>query len=191
MGKNRGLWMWGMLVVSLSLISIAASRLIWGDQVHERALAKAQVAVEWLKGSGIHWKNLFFFMLVAIPGMAILTRVIAWYAEQFKKPSWRKPAVKEIEFLDESGVKPYATYEEYKKDLTGDVDLEHFLARCHAGLPPDMLKARAEEDRKIKEEQQKVAKAAEMLREMNFSPNLPQQEPNGSYRLGSHQRYGQ
>ena len=157
MEKNRGLWLWVMLLVSVSLISVAGMRLVFGNQVHETALVKAQTAYEWLKGCGIHWKNLFFFMLVAIPGMAILTRMIAWYAEQFKMPSSQKRA-KEIEFIDESPVKPYTTYEEYMKDLTGDVDLEHFLARCRAGVPHEMMKLRLEADRKAKEEADRKAR---------------------------------
>jgi len=163
MSKNRGLWLLVMLWVSVSLLSVslvgvAAARVIGGEQIHITALAKAQAVWEGLKGSGIHWKNLFFFLLVAIPGMAILTRVIAWYGKQFSEPSWRKPAVKEIEFVDENPIKPYATYEEYRKDLTGDVDLEHFLARCRAGVPKEVMMARLKQDELKKAEAERKAR---------------------------------
>jgi hypothetical protein len=155
--KNRGLLLWSVLLGGVAMV-IVALKLVRHEGAPEMLAAKAQTVGEWLKGSGIHWKNLFFFLLVAIPGMAILTRVIAWYGKQFSEPSWRKPAVKEIEFVDENPIKPYATYEEYRKDLTGDVDLEHFLARCRAGVPKEVMMARLKQDELKKAEAERKAR---------------------------------
>ena len=77
----------------------------------------------------MNWKNLFIFMLVMVPSLIILTRLLAWYFERLKN---RKPALP----APEKEAKPFASYEEYLKDLTGDGSLEDFLARCHAGTVP-------------------------------------------------------
>lgn len=79
----------------------------------------------------MNWKNLFIFMLVMIPSLIVLTRLLAWYFERLKNK--RKPSVPQI---PEKEVKPFSSYEEYLKELTGDGSLEDFLARCRAGTVP-------------------------------------------------------
>jgi hypothetical protein len=83
------------------------------------------------------WKHTFLFLVVAIPSVAILTRVIAWMCRKKTKAQSQPGA----EPLEAPVAKPYATYEEYKKDLRGTVDLDVFLARCRAGVPEDPEKA--------------------------------------------------
>src|SRR4029077_18893826 len=80
----------------------------------------------------MNWKNLFIFMLVAIPTMIVLTRLLAWYFGRFRTP--KKESLPET---GEKEAKPFLTYQEYKKELTGEGSLEGFLERCRAGKVPE------------------------------------------------------
>lgn len=131
----------------------------------------------------MNWKNLFIFLVITIPSIAILTRLIAWYIAQFKEPSWRLKTGKllvetakrraarlveearkwqkqleehpELDIEPKVGV-PYATYEEYRRDLMGTVDLDEFLARCRAGVPEDPEKAHEVARQKLAEIKKRV-----------------------------------
>ena len=82
----------------------------------------------------MNWKNLFIFMVIAIPTMIVLTRLLAWYFERLKKS--KKKADPVLPEGGETEVKPFLSYAEYKAELTKDGSLEDFLARCRAGAVP-------------------------------------------------------
>jgi len=106
----------------------------------------------------INWKALFYFLVIAIPSVAILTRVIAWIF----RPRKKKTAAEEgIQWLDqeEDGApvgRPYQSYEEYREDLRSTKDWDEILARCRAGVPKNPEKVRQEEWRKRKAAHDKI-----------------------------------
>lgn len=158
--KGKGIWILVGLAASIAVSGLAMKWVHAGTPGHALA-AKAEAVLESAKGSGIHWKSLFIFLVIAIPSIAILTRVIAWLcgrkkgvlshgvkllgdlrtAREVASAQELEARIEGIEWVEPKVGKPYATYEEYMNDLKGTVDLDEFLARCRAGVPKDPKKA--------------------------------------------------
>lgn len=123
------------------------------------------------------WKALTLFMMIVVPLMLILTRALGWLADRKKKRpgaalmgaaklraeriledarEWLKQLEK-LDWAEPKIGKPYATYEEYKKDLMGAVPVEDFLERCRAGVPKDPMKATLAARQKLASIQQRLA----------------------------------
>jgi hypothetical protein len=145
------------------------------------------------------WKHTFLFLVVAIPSVAILTRVIAWLTDRRKRKlrvmdarqvleaeGWMKK-VDGIDWIVPPVGKPYATHEEYMNDLRGTVDLEEFLARCRAGVPEDPRKASTEKTNlAIASARERLARIKERLERTLVSsfPNASVPVANGGAGVG-------
>jgi hypothetical protein len=65
------------------------------------------------------WRGLIFFMMLAIPIVALLTHLVAYVVRCFMA----------------SPVEPYSRYEEFRQDLIGGKPIDEILERCNGAVP--------------------------------------------------------
>lgn len=91
------------------------------------------------------WAQIALVLLVAVPSVAILTKLLIWLVYCLKAPAHRSGS-EEMELADQAelirhGKAPYTSYEEWRKDVLSDKPLDQILGR----VPEDFFKRHQQE----------------------------------------------
>lgn len=126
------------------------------------------------------WPQIALVLVVAVPSVAILTKLIVWLVYCFKAPAHRSGS-EEMDLADQAelarqGKAPYTSYEEWRKDVLSDKPLDQILGR----VPEDFFKRHEQELKNPKHAGAQGAQAAVMAQLAQTAAILGAQGPQGA-----------